>query len=44
MTAHPELEIRTLTYDDLPAVASIERRAFPTPWSIAMFITCHTVS
>jgi ribosomal-protein-alanine N-acetyltransferase len=32
------LEIRTLTYGDLPAVIEIERRAFPTPWSLAMFV------
>ena len=31
-------EIRSLHYSDLPAVAAIERRAFPTPWSIAMFV------
>jgi ribosomal-protein-alanine N-acetyltransferase len=34
---HP-LEIRPLGYGDLPAVTVIERRAFPTPWSIAMFV------
>jgi ribosomal-protein-alanine N-acetyltransferase len=38
MTEQPPLEIRTLSYSDLPAVAAIERRAFPTPWSIAMFV------
>jgi ribosomal-protein-alanine N-acetyltransferase len=32
------LAIRTLSYSDLPAVSAIERRAFPTPWSIAMFV------
>src|SRR5665213_1894427 len=31
-------EIRSLQYSDLPQVAVIERRAFPTPWSIAMFV------
>ena len=31
-------EIRPLHYSDLPEVAVIERRAFPTPWSIAMFV------
>lgn len=31
-------EIRRLTYADLPAVVAIERRAFPTPWSLAMFV------
>jgi ribosomal-protein-alanine N-acetyltransferase len=25
-------------YSDLPAVLSIERRAFETPWSLAMFV------
>jgi [ribosomal protein S18]-alanine N-acetyltransferase len=33
-----ELEIRALTYADLPHVIAIERRAFPTPWSLAMFV------
>ncbi len=33
-----ELEIRRLTYADLPQVIAIERRAFPTPWSLAMFV------
>jgi ribosomal-protein-alanine N-acetyltransferase len=30
--------IRRLAYSDLPAVISIERRSFPTPWSLAMFV------
>jgi ribosomal-protein-alanine N-acetyltransferase len=30
--------IRTLGYADLPQVIAIERRAFPTPWSLAMFV------
>jgi ribosomal-protein-alanine N-acetyltransferase len=30
--------IRSLTYSDLPQVIAIERRAFPTPWSLAMFV------
>lgn len=30
--------IRRLSYSDLPAVISIERRSFPTPWSLAMFV------
>ncbi len=30
--------IRPLTYGDLPQVIAIERRAFPTPWSLAMFV------
>jgi ribosomal-protein-alanine N-acetyltransferase len=29
---------RRLAYSDLPAVISIERRSFPTPWSLAMFV------
>jgi ribosomal-protein-alanine N-acetyltransferase len=32
------VRIRRLTYSDLPAVLSIERRSFPTPWSLAMFV------
>jgi ribosomal-protein-alanine N-acetyltransferase len=34
----PRLEIRRLQYSDLPQVIGIERRAFPTPWSLAMFV------
>ena len=34
----PQLDIRRLTYADLPQVIAIERRAFPTPWSLAMFV------
>ena len=30
--------IRPLGYTDLPQVIAIERRAFPTPWSLAMFV------
>lgn len=30
--------IRSLAYSDLPQVIAIERRAFPTPWSLAMFV------
>jgi len=37
MTAEP-LDIRRLTYADLPQLIAIERRAFPTPWSMAMFV------
>ncbi len=33
-----ELEIRRLLYPDLPQVIAIERRVFPTPWSLAMFV------
>ena len=32
------IPIRGLAYADLPAVLSIERRAFLTPWSLAMFV------
>ena len=32
------VEIRRLLYTDLPQVISIERRVFPTPWSLAMFV------
>jgi [ribosomal protein S18]-alanine N-acetyltransferase len=32
------LEIRSLAYADLPQVIAIERRAFTTPWSLAMFV------
>jgi [ribosomal protein S18]-alanine N-acetyltransferase len=34
---HPIL-VRPLSYSDLPQVIGIERRAFPTPWSLAMFV------
>jgi [ribosomal protein S18]-alanine N-acetyltransferase len=30
--------IRSLGYSDLPQVIAVERRAFPTPWSLAMFV------
>jgi [ribosomal protein S18]-alanine N-acetyltransferase len=33
-----ELQIRRLSYPDLPRVMAIERRVFPTPWSLAMFV------
>jgi ribosomal-protein-alanine N-acetyltransferase len=32
------MEIRSLRYPDLPQVIAIERRVFPTPWSLAMFV------
>ena len=40
VTAPPAaaVEIRSLTYADLPQVVAIERRAFTTPWSLAMFV------
>jgi ribosomal-protein-alanine N-acetyltransferase len=31
-------EIRRLSYADLPQVIAVERRAFTTPWSLAMFV------
>jgi ribosomal-protein-alanine N-acetyltransferase len=34
----PGVQIRPLTYPDLPLVLAIERRVFPTPWSLAMFV------
>jgi ribosomal-protein-alanine N-acetyltransferase len=33
-----DVEIKRLVYPDLPAVIEIERRVFPTPWSLAMFV------
>ncbi len=30
--------VRRLSYQDLPQVIAIERRVFPTPWSLAMFV------
>jgi ribosomal-protein-alanine N-acetyltransferase len=33
-----DVEIRDLVYPDLPDVIAIERRVFPTPWSLAMFV------
>ena len=40
MTAPPAsaVDIRRLTFADLPQVTAIERRAFSTPWSLAMFV------
>jgi ribosomal-protein-alanine N-acetyltransferase len=32
------ITVRPLGYSDLPQVIAIERRAFPTPWSLAMFV------
>jgi [ribosomal protein S18]-alanine N-acetyltransferase len=34
----PAVHIRALIYPDLPNVLSVERRVFPTPWSLAMFV------
>jgi [ribosomal protein S18]-alanine N-acetyltransferase len=33
-----QVAIRSLTYTDLPQVIAIERRSFPHPWSVAMFV------
>jgi [ribosomal protein S18]-alanine N-acetyltransferase len=33
-----DLELRRITYADLPSVIAIERRSFPAPWSLAMFV------
>jgi ribosomal-protein-alanine N-acetyltransferase len=35
---NPNIQIRRLTYSDLPQVIAVERRSFPTPWSLAMFV------
>ncbi len=37
MTIAPTV-IRPLSYSDLPQVIALERRAFATPWSLAMFV------
>jgi ribosomal-protein-alanine N-acetyltransferase len=34
----PAVRVRALAYPDLPNVLSVERRVFPTPWSLAMFV------
>ena len=36
--AEPPVQIRPLAYPDLPQVIGVERRVFPTPWSLAMFV------
>ena len=33
-----EVVIRRLAYADLPQVIAVERRAFSSPWSLAMFV------
>ena len=40
MTAPPAaaIDVRRLTFADLPQVVAIERRAFTSPWSLAMFV------
>jgi ribosomal-protein-alanine N-acetyltransferase len=37
-TTAADIHIGRLTYSDLPQVIAVERRAFPTPWSLAMFV------
>ena len=32
------LDIRPLTYPDLPKVVALERRVFASPWSLSMFV------
>jgi ribosomal-protein-alanine N-acetyltransferase len=34
----PLVRVRALAYQDLPNVLAVERRVFPTPWSLAMFV------
>jgi [ribosomal protein S18]-alanine N-acetyltransferase len=34
----PAIAIRPLGYADLPQVIAVERRSFPAPWSLAMFV------
>jgi ribosomal-protein-alanine N-acetyltransferase len=36
--ASVRVTIRRMSFADLPQVISIERRAFTTPWSLAMFV------
>ena len=38
MTVQSTVAIRPLSYSDLPQVLAIERRSFPTPWSLSMFV------
>jgi ribosomal-protein-alanine N-acetyltransferase len=38
MTVQSTTTIRSLNYSDLPQVLGIERRSFPTPWSLSMFV------
>ena len=33
-----EIAVRRISYSDLPQVVAVERRAFPTPWSLGMFV------
>ncbi|MFZ0040327.1 MAG: ribosomal protein S18-alanine N-acetyltransferase [Solirubrobacteraceae bacterium] len=36
--SNDNVTIRPLGYSDLPQVIALERRAFATPWSLAMFV------
>jgi len=36
--ANIAVEVASLSYADLPNVIAIERRSFPAPWSLAMFV------
>jgi ribosomal-protein-alanine N-acetyltransferase len=40
LTAPPQaaIDVRRLTYADLPQVVAIERRAYKSAWSLAMFV------
>jgi ribosomal-protein-alanine N-acetyltransferase len=38
VTLESTAAIRPLSYADLPQVIAIERRSFPTPWSLSMFV------
>ena len=33
-----QITVRRLGYSDLPQAIALERRSFPTPWSLAMFV------
>lgn len=33
-----DFQLRKLSYTDLPRVIAIERRCFPMPWSLSMFV------
>jgi ribosomal-protein-alanine N-acetyltransferase len=33
-----DLTLKTIGFSDLPQVIAIERRSFPSPWSLAMFV------
>ena len=38
MTGESRITVRRLAYADLTRVVAIERRAFPAPWSLPMFL------